>query len=76
MVKLWVIYYSATGHGTAMAECVAQTAESSGADVRTRHVEETRNPDSSLITRPARPIMQPRRMIRQRLGMTSLGQTP
>ncbi|PRC50849.1 NAD(P)H dehydrogenase, partial [Mycobacterium sp. ITM-2017-0098] len=32
MTKLSVIYYSATGHGTVMANRVAATAESAGAE--------------------------------------------
>jgi NAD(P)H dehydrogenase (quinone) len=44
MTKLAVIYYSATGHGTAMAERVARAGEAAGAEVRLRHVEETRDP--------------------------------
>jgi NAD(P)H dehydrogenase (quinone) len=46
VTKLSVIYYSATGHGTAMARRVASTAESAGADVRLRHVAETLDPQS------------------------------
>jgi NAD(P)H dehydrogenase (quinone) len=46
MSKLAVIYYSATGHGTAMAQRVAAAAEAAGADVRVRHVAETRDPQS------------------------------
>ena len=46
MTKLAVIYYSATGHGTTMAGRVAATAESAGAEVRLRHVAETRDPSS------------------------------
>lgn len=46
MAKLAVIYYSATGHGTTMAKHVAAAAESAGADVRVRHVAETRDPES------------------------------
>lgn len=44
MVKLSIIYYSATGHGTAMAQRIGQTAEAAGAEVRLRHVQETRDP--------------------------------
>lgn len=44
MTKLAIIYYSATGHGTAMAERLAKAAESAGADVRVRHIAETRDP--------------------------------
>ena len=44
MTKLAVIYYSATGHGTTMAARVAKAAESAGADVRLRHIAETRDP--------------------------------
>ncbi|VEG53466.1 NAD(P)H:quinone oxidoreductase, type IV [Mycolicibacterium aurum] len=46
MTKLAVIYYSATGHGTAMAHRVAAAAEAAGAEVRVRHVAETRDPES------------------------------
>jgi NAD(P)H dehydrogenase (quinone) len=46
MSKLSVIYYSATGHGTAMAKRVGAAAEAAGADVRIRHVAETRDPES------------------------------
>ena len=44
MTKLAVIYYSATGHGTAMAQEVARVAEAAGADVRVRHVREITDP--------------------------------
>ncbi|BBZ45100.1 NAD(P)H:quinone oxidoreductase [Mycobacterium parmense] len=44
MTKLAIIYYSATGHGTAMARRVAATAEAAGAEVRLRHVAETHDP--------------------------------
>lgn len=44
MTKLAVIYYSATGHGTAMAARVAKAGEAAGAEVRLRHVAETRDP--------------------------------
>lgn len=44
--KLAVIYYSATGHGTTMAQRVAATAESAGAEVRLRHVTETQDPET------------------------------
>lgn len=44
MSKLAVIYYSATGHGTAMAQRVAAAARGAGADVRVRHIAETRDP--------------------------------
>ena len=46
MSKLSVIYYSATGHGTAMARRVADAAEGASAEVRVRHVAETRDPES------------------------------
>lgn len=52
MTKLAVIYYSATGHGTTMARRVAATAESAGAEVRVRHVAETRDP-ASFAQNPA-----------------------
>lgn len=46
MTKLAIIYYSATGHGTSMAQRVAATAEAAGAEVRLRPVAETRDPAS------------------------------
>ena len=46
MSKLAVIYYSATGHGTAMAQHVAAAAEAAGAEVRLRHIAETIDPQS------------------------------
>ncbi|KUH65509.1 NAD(P)H dehydrogenase [Mycolicibacterium novocastrense] len=46
MVKLSVIYYSATEHGTAMARTVAEAGEKAGAEVRFRPVAETRDPQS------------------------------
>jgi NAD(P)H dehydrogenase (quinone) len=46
MAKLSVIYYSATGHGTAMARRVAAAGEAAGAEVRLRHIAETRDPES------------------------------
>ncbi|MCV7300491.1 NAD(P)H:quinone oxidoreductase [Mycobacterium barrassiae] len=52
MAKLSVIYYSATGHGATMAKRVAAAAEVAGADVRIRHVAETRDP-ASFAQNPA-----------------------
>jgi NAD(P)H dehydrogenase (quinone) len=52
MTKLAVIYYSATGHGTSMAKRVATSAEAAGAEVRVRHVAETRDP-ASFAENPA-----------------------
>src|SRR6201988_78719 len=52
MSKLAVIYYSATGHGTAMAQRVAAAAEAAGSDVRVRHIAETRDP-ASFAQNPA-----------------------
>ena len=46
MSKLSVIYYSATGHGTHMAKRVAAAARDAGAEVRVRHIAETRDPES------------------------------
>lgn len=46
MTKLAIIYYSATGHGTTMAKRVAAAAKAGGAEVRVRHVAETRDPES------------------------------
>jgi NAD(P)H dehydrogenase (quinone) len=52
MTKLAIIYYSATGHGTSMAKRVAASAEAAGAEVRLRHVAETRDP-ASFAQNPA-----------------------
>ena len=52
MTKLAIIYYSATGHGTAMAQRVAAAAEAARADVRVRHIAETRDP-ASFASNPA-----------------------
>ncbi len=46
MTKLAVIYYSATGHGTEMANRVAAAGEDAGAEVRVRHIAETRDPET------------------------------
>ena len=45
MTKLAVICYSATGHGTTMAQHIADAGEGAGAEVRVRHIAET-NPTS------------------------------
>src|SRR6202047_5367149 len=52
MTKIAIIYYSATGHGTAMAQHVAAAAQAAGGEVRIRHVAETRDP-SSFASNPA-----------------------
>ncbi|HEU4362674.1 MAG TPA: NAD(P)H-dependent oxidoreductase [Mycobacterium sp.] len=44
MTKLAIIYYSATGHGTDMAQRLAKAGELAGAEVRVRHIAETRDP--------------------------------
>lgn len=44
MTKLAIIYYSATGHGTEMAQRLAKAGETAGAEVRVRHIAETRDP--------------------------------
>ena len=46
MTKLAIIYYSATGHGTTMANRVAAAAQAAGAEVRVRPVAETHDPES------------------------------
>ncbi|OUC75990.1 NAD(P)H:quinone oxidoreductase [Gordonia lacunae] len=46
MTKLAIIYYSATGHGTAMAQALSDAGESAGAEVRVRHIAETRDPET------------------------------
>lgn len=52
MVKLAVIYYSATGHGTRMAQVIEQAAQAAGAEVRVRHIAET-NPVERFQDNPA-----------------------
>src|SRR5712672_3086817 len=52
MTKLAVIYYSATGHGTAMAQQVVTAAEEAGAEVRLRRIAETLDP-ASFAQNPA-----------------------
>ena len=52
MTNLAVVYYSATGHGTKMAQRVAAAAEAAGAEVRVRHIAETRDP-ASFASNPA-----------------------
>ena len=52
MSMLAVIYYSATGHGASMARRVTAAAEAAGADVRIRHIAETRDP-ASFAQNPA-----------------------
>ncbi|MBJ7288693.1 NAD(P)H-dependent oxidoreductase [Williamsia sp.] len=44
MTKLAILYYSATGHGTAMADRLKTAAEAAGAEVRVRHIAETTDP--------------------------------
>lgn len=46
MTKLAIVYYSSTGHGTKMAQRLAQAAEAAGAEVRVRHIAETVNPEA------------------------------
>jgi NAD(P)H dehydrogenase (quinone) len=52
MAKLSVIYYSATGHGATMAKRVGAAAGAAGAEVRIRHIAETRDP-ASFAQNPA-----------------------
>ncbi|MFW0872348.1 NAD(P)H:quinone oxidoreductase [Rhodococcoides corynebacterioides] len=44
MTKIAVLYYSSTGHGTTMADIVGKAAEAAGAEVRVRHIAETKDP--------------------------------
>ncbi|HLS00020.1 NAD(P)H:quinone oxidoreductase [Mycolicibacillus parakoreensis] len=46
MTKLAIVYYSATGHGTAMAQRAAAAGRAVGAEVRVRHIAETRDPET------------------------------
>ena len=80
MSKLAVIYYSATGHGTTMAQHVANAGERAGAEVRVRHIAETHDPTSfahNLHTIPPGPptTTQPRTSPPQ-VETTSSGPTP
>lgn len=52
MTKIAVIYYSATGHGTAIAQKVGEFAEAAGAEVRVRHIAEQVDP-SVFANNPA-----------------------
>ena len=63
----------ATGHGTAMAKRVAAAAEQAGADVRARHIAETRDPKASPRIPPGRRISRQPRIFQKRPGMTSWG---
>ncbi|GAC70894.1 NAD(P)H:quinone oxidoreductase [Gordonia soli] len=45
MSKLAIIYYSATGHGTSIARELERAATEAGAEVRVRHIAETRAPE-------------------------------
>ena len=77
MSKLAVIYYSATGHGTTMAQHVANAGERAGAEVRVRHIAETHDPTSfahNLHTiPPGPPITRPPRIFRRPPVTTSCG---
>ncbi|UPG68385.1 NAD(P)H:quinone oxidoreductase [Gordonia hongkongensis] len=46
MTNLAIIYYSSTGHGTTMAQALSKAGEAAGADVRVRHIAETRDPQA------------------------------
>ena len=52
MTKLAILYYSATGHGTTMAEHLEKAGMAAGAEVRVRHIAETRDP-STFAENPA-----------------------
>src|ERR1700738_2737621 len=52
MTKIAIIYYSATGHGTALHQNLPPAAQAAGGEVRIRHVAETRDP-SSFASNPA-----------------------
>ncbi len=53
MTKVAIIYYSFTGHGTAMAKRLAQTAEKLGAEVRIRPVADDTPADNIAAIPPA-----------------------
>lgn len=46
MTKVAIIYYSATGHGTAMAKHLEEVANEQGVEVRVRHIAETVDPEN------------------------------
>ena len=75
MSKLAVIYYSATGHGTTMAKRVAAAAEAAGAEVRVRHVAETRDPESFAQNPAWTANYEAHGICRPRPGTTSSGPT-
>ncbi|TXG92464.1 NAD(P)H:quinone oxidoreductase [Rhodococcus rhodnii] len=52
MTKLAIVYYSSTGHGTKMAQRLSMAGENAGAEVRLRHIAETRDP-STFANNPA-----------------------
>ena len=75
MIKLAVIYYSATGHGTSMAKRVATAAEAAGAEVRVRHIAETREPESFAQNPAWTATTTRRRICHPRPATTSSGPT-
>lgn len=52
MTKLAIVFYSSTGHGTKMAQRLAMAGENAGAEVRLRHIAETRDP-ATFANNPA-----------------------
>ncbi len=76
MTKLSIIYYSATGHGTAMAGRVAEAAEGAGAEVRLRHVAETRDPESFAQNPAWTANYEATKGLPVAMAMTSSGPTP
>jgi NAD(P)H dehydrogenase (quinone) len=75
MTRLAVIYYSTTGHGTAMAQQVAKAAEEVGAKVRLRHVAELSTRHPSAKTRPGRRTTTPPKTSPPQAATTSFGPT-
>ncbi len=75
VTKLAIIYYSASGHGTTMAQRVAAAAETAGAEVRVRHVAETQDP-ASFAQYPAwTATTKPPKISPQPPATTSFGRT-
>jgi NAD(P)H dehydrogenase (quinone) len=76
MTKLAVIYYSATGHGTTMAQHIANAGERAGAEVRVRHIAETHDPTSFAQIPPGPATTTQPRTSPPQVETTSCGPTP
>jgi NAD(P)H dehydrogenase (quinone) len=76
MSKLAVIYYSATGHGTAMAKRVAAAAEAPGQRCACAMLPKPAIRSPSRTTRHGRPTTRQPRICRRRLATISSGRIP